>query len=80
MREKREGFSYPNPSGSIRIKILLHAQRIESEPTSSIVEYNLSTSPRPQFWVKRYAMLDWNRPVNANEGNLQRWMCESTHY
>ena len=58
--KKREGFSCPNPSGSIRVKILLHAQRIESEPTSSAVEYNLSTSPRPQFWVKRYAMLGWN--------------------
>lgn len=44
-------FCYANQSGSVRTKVLTHAQRLEGESTK--VEYNPSTSPRfPQKYVK----------------------------
>lgn len=46
-----------NPSGSKRIKSLLHAQRIEGE---TLREYNPSTSHRHLEQVKRYAELTGN--------------------
>lgn len=73
------------------INVLINqTQRIEDEiilprgPVTirvSLILYGVVTiKPNVISRVKKYAMLSWKRPTDENEGNLQRWMCELTHY
>ena len=72
-----KAMSKGNPSGSIRIKNLLHAQRIAGETT--LVEYNPATSHRHLEQVMMYAELIGNykkQGIKSPCGNKLRFQAE----